>query len=187
MNRDSTALAEALAKVALGDRAALRRVYEMTSAHLFSIALRILNRRDVAEDVLQESFISVWQNAVSYNASASQPMTWLISIVRNKAIDVLRSAPARYENTHSANGEMPESADGRGSSLDLLMSAADAMAIRACLEALEATQRQSLALAYYHGLSHSEIAGQIEAPLGTVKAWVRRGLERLKRCLENES
>ncbi len=189
MTNDSAVLAQQLAKVALGDRAALQRVYEMSSAHLFGVASRILNRRDMAEDVLQDAFISVWQNAVSYRASTSQPMTWLISIVRNKALDVLRSAPMRRETAlpQNENGEALEIEDKQAAPLDLLMTAADALDIRVCLESLEAKQRQSLALAYYHGFSHSEVAGQMQAPLGTVKAWVRRGLERLKRCMENKA
>jgi RNA polymerase sigma-70 factor (ECF subfamily) len=183
---DSSELQQQLARVALGDRAAFRRVYELTSAHLFGVALRILNRRDAAEDVLQEAFVSVWHNAGSYSAATSQPMTWLISIVRNRALDVVRSAAVRRETQMPTDddGEERHVQDDGPTPLDLLTQAADALSIRACLDVLEAAQRQSLALAYYHGLSHSEVAAQIGAPLGTVKAWVRRGLERLKKCLE---
>ncbi len=183
---DSHELRQQLARVALGDRAAFRRVYELTSAHLLGVALRILNRRDAAEDVLQETFVNVWYHAGSYDAAASQPMTWLISIVRNKALDVVRSAAVRHETempTHEDGEERVVEDDGP-TPLELLTRAADALAIRACLEALDAAHRQSLALAYYHGLSHSEVAERLGAPLGTVKAWVRRGLERLKKCLD---
>ncbi len=175
-----------LARVALGDRAAFERVYQMTSSHLFGVALRILNRQDAAEDVLQDSFVNVWHHAGSYQATAGQPMTWLISIVRNKALDVVRSAAARHETEMPLNeeGEELDVQDERPNPLGLLMQAADALAIRACLEALDAAHRQSLALAYYHGLSHSEVAAQMSAPLGSVKAWVRRGLERLKKCVD---
>ncbi len=175
-----------LARVALGDRAAFERVYQMTSSHLFGVALRILNRQDAAEDVLQDAFVNVWHHAGSYQATAGQPMTWLISIVRNKALDMLRSAAARHETEMPLNeeGEELDVQDERPNPLGLLMQAADALAIRACLEALDAAHRQSLALAYYHGLSHSEVAAQMSAPLGSVKAWVRRGLERLKKCVD---
>jgi RNA polymerase sigma-70 factor, ECF subfamily len=184
---DSAALQQDLARVALGDRAAFARVYRATSAHLFGVALRILNRRDVAEDVLQEAFVNVWHHAGSYQAATSQPMTWLISIVRNRALDVVRSAAVRHETSSvddeggDAAGNVADSAPGP---LALLTQATDALAIRGCLEALDSAHRQSLALAYYHGLSHSEIATHLRAPLGSVKAWVRRGLERLKHCLE---
>ncbi|MGZ9058233.1 MAG: sigma-70 family RNA polymerase sigma factor, partial [Burkholderiaceae bacterium] len=103
---DSAQLQKDLARVALGDRAAFARVYQATSAHLFGVALRILNRRDAAEDVLQEAFVNVWHHAGSYQAASGQPMTWMISIVRNKALDVVRSAAVRHET------EMPASAEG---------------------------------------------------------------------------
>jgi len=183
---DSSPLQQDLAHVALGDRAAFERVYQSTSAHLFGVALRILGRRDAAEDVLQEAFVSVWHHAGSYQAASSQPMTWLISIVRNKALDVVRSAAVRHETSmpEGSDGEEFEFADERPGALALLMAGAEALAIRGCLEALDASHRQSLALAYYHGMSHSEVAAHLQAPLGSVKAWVRRGLERLKKCLE---
>jgi RNA polymerase sigma-70 factor (ECF subfamily) len=186
MTAASDPLREQLARVALGDREALRRVYDATSAHLFGVALRILNRRDLAEDVLQEAFVNVWHHAGSYRANQSQPMTWLISIVRNKALDHLRSGQRHVaESLDADDGDdaARQVADERPSPMQLLMQAADALAIRACLEALDASPRQCLALAYYQGLSHAEVAAHLGAPLGSVKAWVRRGLERLKACL----
>jgi len=191
MTRDATQtdqsreLQAQLARVALGDKAAFARVYQMTSAHLFGVAFRILNRRDAAEDVLQDAFVSVWQQAGNYQAATSQPMTWLISIVRNKSLDVVRSAAVRRETEMPVDedGQEMEIEDDRPSPLGLLEQAADALGIRRCLEVLDASHRQCLALAYYHGMSHSEVAEHINAPLGSVKAWVRRGLERLKKCL----
>jgi RNA polymerase sigma-70 factor (ECF subfamily) len=182
-------LQQDLSRVALGDRAAFARVYEATSAHLFGVALRILNRRDAAEDVLQEAFVSVWHHAGSYQVAASQPMTWLISIVRNKALDVVRSAAVRHETAMPTDeeGEEREIEDSGPSPLGLLTQAADMLAIRGCMETLDASHRQSLALAYYQGMSHSEVAAHLRAPLGSVKAWVRRGLERLKKCLEAQA
>lgn len=184
---DSTDLQKNLARVALGDRAAFARVYQSTSAHLFGVALRILNRRDAAEDVLQEAFVNVWHHAGSYRASSGQPMTWLISIVRNKSLDVVRGASARHETAMplTAEGEAVDVADDRPNPLQLLTQATDALAVRGCMESLDASHRQCLALAYYHGMSHSEVAAHMRAPLGSIKAWVRRGLERLKRCMES--
>jgi RNA polymerase sigma-70 factor (ECF subfamily) len=185
---DSVELQAQLARVALGDRAALRRVYDMTSAHLLGVALRILNRRDEAEDVLQEAFVNVWHHAGSYSAAQAQPMTWLISIVRNKALDVVRSARSRHETgmPQHEDGDEHDIEDERPNPLQLLTEASEAMRIRACMESLEASHRQCLALAYYHGMSHSEVAEHMGSPLGTVKAWVRRGLERMKKCLESQ-
>jgi RNA polymerase sigma-70 factor (ECF subfamily) len=185
---DSASLQQDLARVALGDRLAFQRVYRATSAHLFGVALRILNRRDLAEDALQEAFVNVWHNAGSYQAAASQPMTWLIAIVRNKALDHLRSAQRQAADSLDDNDDedspTQDIADDRPNPMQLLMQATEGLRIRTCMEKLDASHRQSLALAFYHGLSHSEVAEQMSAPLGSVKAWVRRGLERLRKCLE---
>lgn len=174
-----------LARVALGDQAAFARVYEMTSGHLFGVAFRILNRRDAAEDVLQDAFVTVWRRAGSYQAATAQAMTWLITIVRNKALDVLRSAAVRRETAMPVDDEGQELdiVDDRPDPAGLLEQAADALGIQRCMDTLDASHRQCLALAYYHGMSHSEVAEHIHAPLGSVKAWVRRGLDRLKKCL----
>lgn len=185
MIESSDRLRQDLAQVALGDRAALRRVYDATSAHLFGIALRILGRRELAEDVLQEAFVNVWQHAGSYQAAQSQPMTWLISIVRNKALDHLRTGQRQTAASLDAHpDEAHEIADDAPTPMQLLLNAADALAVRACIETIDASPRQCLALAFYQGLSHSEVASHMDAPLGSVKAWIRRGLERLKKCLD---
>lgn len=187
MADDSNLLRDHLARVALGDRAAMRKVYDATSAHLFGVALRILNRRDLAEDVLQEAFVNVWHHAGSYRASQAEPMTWLISIVRNKALDHLRAGQRFVAESIDVAGdehEVRQIPDERPDPVQLLMAAGDALLIRGCLEAIEATQRQCLALAYYHGYSHTEVAEHLRAPLGSVKAWIRRGLERLRKCLD---
>jgi RNA polymerase sigma-70 factor, ECF subfamily len=182
----SAELAAALGRVGLQDQAALRQVYEMTSSHLFGVAIRILGRADWAEDVLQDAFVSVWRHAGTYRASTSQPMTWLISIVRNKALDVVRSAAVRHETEMPMNeeGEQREIADDGPGALELLTQATETMAIRECMESLDASHRQCLALAYYEGMSHSQMAEHLRAPLGSVKAWVRRGLDRLRQCME---
>lgn len=180
-----------LARTAGGDHAAFEEVYRRTHAHLFGVALRMLGREQAAEDVLQEAFVSVWKSAAQYRSRVDgqeiQPMTWLIAIVRNKALDALRSRTRRRET------ELPEDADAAdglpgassaASALDLFQEAARALRVEGCLGELDGTHRQSLALAYYQGLSHSEVAAQMQAPLGSVKAWIRRGLDKLKSCLE---
>jgi RNA polymerase sigma-70 factor (ECF subfamily) len=182
----SADLQQLLARVALGDRAAFRRLYDATAPSLFGVALRIVRQRDRAEEVLQDAFVSAWNRAAGYQAALSQPMTWLTAIVRNRALDELRSgARHRAESLEEREREgAPEMVDKRPNPLGLLEQAADALAIRDCLNKIEGSQRQCLALVYYHGLSHSEIAGQIGSPIGSVKVWLRRGLEKLKRCLE---
>jgi RNA polymerase sigma-70 factor (ECF subfamily) len=183
---DTVELQRLLSRVALGDRKAFRALYEATSASLFGVAVRILNRRDRAEEVIQDAFVNVWQRASSYSQAASQPMTWLTAIVRNRALDVLRSESARPAAPlhEDDDGTVLEPPDERPDPLGLLERAVDEVRIRECLGDIRGPQRQCLALAYYHGLSHSEVAARLAAPIGSVKVWIRRGLDRLKRCLD---
>jgi RNA polymerase sigma-70 factor (ECF subfamily) len=173
-----------MARVALHDRAAFERVYRATSAHLLGVALRILGSRERAEEVLQEAFVNVWHGARGYNPSVATPMTWLINVVRNKAIDTLRSGAGERRSTSALEDDAFEvQADAQLEPQHLLDASLQRAHIDACMAALNAQQRQALALAYYKGLVHSEIAQQMGAPLGTAKAWVRRGLDKLKDCL----
>jgi RNA polymerase sigma-70 factor, ECF subfamily len=194
MNVGGDTLQVLLEGVARGDEHALARVYERTCAHLLGVAQRILGRQQVAEDVLQDAFVSVWKNAGSYDAKVSQPMTWLITIVRNRALDVLRAEGRRSETTLETDADDEGGAGGvlatlttGESALDLFATATESMQIRQCMEGLEPACRQGLALAYYQGLSHSEVAEQMGSPLGSVKTWIRRGLAQLKSCLEGRA
>ena len=183
-------LTRLLGRTAARDHAAFKELYDLTSAHLFGVALRIVNRRERAEEVLQEAYVNVWNQAGSYAAGLSAPMTWLTSVVRNKALDWLRNLKRADESTvvlidETGENYLDQMADPRADPQELLSQATDGLRLRHCLGTLDARQRQSLALAYYDGLSHSELAAHLNAPLGTVKAWVRRGLDKLKQCLEN--
>ncbi len=185
MDDGNQELARLLARIALHDQAAFRALYQATSAHLLGLAYGILNRRDRAEDVLQEAFMNVWNGAAGYNAAMATPMTWLINIVRNKAIDKLRVGKAERASTVALDDEAMALPDEPQRQPQHLMQASLEKAhVDVCMAQLSATQRQALALAYYKGLVHTEIAEVLDAPLGTVKAWVRRGVERLRVCLE---
>ena len=175
-------LATLLAESALGNRSAFAELYRATAPKLFGVAIRILRREDWAEDVLQECYVSVWNHAADYAVSKSAPLTWMTSIVRNRCLDWVRrphpeSGSAEYDILADAWQD-----DGPGP-LEQLLAAAEAVALARCMGQLEGKQRQSIMLAFFHGLSHSELAAHMRQPLGTVKTWVRRGLERLKSCL----
>src|SRR5689334_4484176 len=168
-------LARLLSRAGLGDRAAFATLYERTSPHLFAVILRIQRDRAQAEDILQEVYVSVWRAARTFDAAQSQPLTWLTSIARNRAIDGLRRAQARPQLQTGAGdlaGDGEEEsvydtvADDAPGPLDLLSAATDARALGRCMEALTAPQRQSLALAFYQGMSHGEVAEQMRQPLG---------------------
>ncbi|HET7135357.1 MAG TPA: sigma-70 family RNA polymerase sigma factor [Casimicrobiaceae bacterium] len=176
-----------LARVAQGDQPALAALYRKSAAHLYAIALRIVRERAVAEEILQEAFVSVWHHAAAYDVARSQPMTWLAAIVRHRALDQLRrrdidTVPLEGKDDRQPTWDAPSDAP---TPVELLLAGADARAVRDCVEALDAGPKQAIALAFFHGLSHAELAAHMREPLGTVKSWVRRGLERLRRCLEN--
>jgi RNA polymerase sigma factor (sigma-70 family) len=176
-------LMELLARTALADQRAFAELYRMTSAHLYAVALRILRDAGAAEEVLQESFVNVWHHAGSYVAAKSQPLTWLTSIVRNRCLDQLRRREVETVAMDDDEEGLAIAAEDP-TPLEMLLSGADARAVGACVEALEQGQKQAIALAFFQGLSHSELAHHLREPLGTVKSWIRRGLERLRACLD---
>lgn len=191
-SQPSNALADALARVALGDRAAFATLYRLSRSHLFGLILRINPDRAQAEDVLQEVFINVWRARLDYDAARSQPLTWLGSIARHRAIDSLRRRKAEISTVSANLGDDDSEADGDrlaavpsddAGPLQLLQRAAQARDIEHCVAELSAEQQQCVALAFYQGLSHAEVAQHLAQPLGTVKSWVRRALLALKACL----
>jgi len=173
-------LAELLSRTALRDRQAFAALYEAASPKLFAVSLRIVRERPLAEEVLQDCFVSIWNHAGDYAQAKSAPLTWMTAIVRNRSLDLVRR-----------NRELPDVDDVLASNLvdesaTPVLDAearADAHDVRACLAELDAEQRQSIALAFFHGLTHSELAAHLRRPLGTVKTHIRRGLAKLRDCL----
>ena len=187
LDRNAT-LADLLARTALADQRAFADLYRQTSSHLYGVALRILREPAAADEVLQEAFVSVWHHATGYTAAKSQPQTWLTSIVRNRCLDRLRrrdldTVTLTRDNDEETEIDLP--AD-EPSAVDLLIAGAEAQSVRDCVQTLEGGQKQAIALAFFQGLTHAELARQLGQPLGTVKSWVRRGLDRLKQCLERQ-
>jgi RNA polymerase sigma-70 factor (ECF subfamily) len=178
---DADELRQLLAQCSLGNRRAFESLYRKVSSHLFAVALRCMGHRDLAEDVLQEAFVRIWHSAAQYDGNLSAPMTWMVSITRNKAIDQLRKhreEPLSDEQAQALFDEAP-------SAHEQMQSQRDAGALQRCLDTLEGMQRQSIITAYFQGASHGDLVTQLAAPLGTVKSWIRRGMERLRRCLES--
>ena len=176
-------LMELLARTALSDQKAFAELYRVTSPHLYAVALRILRDAPAAEEALQESFVNVWHHARSYVAAKSQPLTWLTSIVRNRCLDQLRRREVETLAMDD-DDEASQVAAEDPTPLERLISGTDARAVGACVETLDAGQKQAIALAFFQGLSHAELARHMRQPLGTVKSWIRRGLERLRACLD---
>ena len=168
-------LEQLLEAAANGDRSAFADLYAETATRLFGVALRIVGRRDHAEDVLQEAFVRIWHCAGDYQRSRGSPLAWLCTIVRNKAIDRRRRERPEVELDEQRQEEETP---------DLSLLSEDARQLQACLEALGEPQRRCVVMAFIEGYTHQELAVRLERPLGTVKSWIRRSLGQLKVCLE---
>ncbi|MGH6948201.1 MAG: sigma-70 family RNA polymerase sigma factor [Kiloniellales bacterium] len=172
-------LAGLIAAVAAGDRRAFRQLYLETSPRLLGVAIVLLKRRDLAEEVLQEAYLSLWRRAATYRADRGSPLAWLVAILRYRAIDRLRQLQGERATAELS----PEAADSAPGPFDWAANSEEGRRLQRCLEELEQRQRDSILLAFVEGLTHEELAERIGAPLGTVKSWIRRGLRRLKDCL----
>ena len=175
-NNPTEVLIELLRATGRHDRQAFSRLYRLTSPKLYAVAIRILKNEQSAQDCIQDSYLSVWQHAAAYQSGRAAPMTWMTTIVRNRAIDLLRKQPLDPLKTE---------VEAR---LVLAMGEADNhindMAISQCLEELRPEYRECVLQAYYAGLTNQELAEEKDLPLGTVKTWIRRALEQLRQCLQ---
>jgi RNA polymerase sigma-70 factor (ECF subfamily) len=169
-----------LAAVAKGDEAAFERLYQATRAKLYGVTLRILRRPDVADEALQEAYVKIWRNAANYNPRMASPITWMVAIARNGALDVVRK-----------KGEVP--IDDEPQAIEVAEESATPLAQRemteslkrllACLGNLEEEHRRALLLAYYNGWSREELATKFDRPVNTIKTWLRRSLMQVRECL----
>jgi RNA polymerase sigma-70 factor (ECF subfamily) len=175
-------LAAALARVAAGDRAALRLVYQDTSSKLFGVCLRILNDRSEAEDVLQDVFVTVWRKAGSFDPTRASPITWLVAIARNRSIDRLRSGAVsrRMEPLEKAEAVRDEAP----AAVDLVVAAEQRVRLATCLGELEERHSVAILAAFLDGVTYEQLSERMKVPLGTMKSWIRRGLLKLRTCLE---
>lgn len=175
-------LAKLLTDCARGDRRAFDELYRRSSGRLYAICLSLLRKEDLAEDVLQDAFVKIWHRSPSFDPSKGTAMTWMISIARNRALDLLRSAHVQadlvvdeYQDEDFASGAHSPAV---ATEID-----ASTKAVMECLGELKEQQQRCIMMAYYYGHTHEELSKLLQTPLGTVKAWIRRGLEKLRECL----
>jgi RNA polymerase sigma-70 factor, ECF subfamily len=173
-------LAALIARVSSGDQPALKAVYERTSAKLYGICLRLLGDEAEAQDVLQEVFVTVWRKAAQFDQSRASGMTWLGVLARNRAIDRLRARRPAGETIDAA----AEIADDGPSAIDVIEQAEDNARLSDCLETLDERARGAIRAAFFDGLTYGDLAAREAVPVGTMKSWIRRGLLRLRGCLE---
>jgi RNA polymerase sigma factor (sigma-70 family) len=178
-------LMQLIDRVAQRDEAALKSLYELTSGKLYGLAMRVVRHNEWAEDALQDTFLQIWRTAPDYRASLSPPMAWLGLIVRSRALDLLRRRKAEREHlTDEIDEAMADTLEGDSPNpMDTSLASQQAWALHQCLGKLENKQREVVSLAYLRDLSHGELATQLKLPLGTVKTWIRRGLDQLRTCL----
>ena len=174
-------IAALIDRVALGDRGAFDALYAATSAKLFGVVLRILKNRAEAEDALQEVFVRVWQKADRFRASDASPMSWLIAIARNHSIDRLRQRKPSADL--SAAREVP---DAGPTPEHAAIAAGEAARLNACLKTLDVAKAEAVRAAYMEGYTYQELAERFAVPLNTMRTWLRRSLQRLKACLDDD-
>jgi RNA polymerase sigma-70 factor (ECF subfamily) len=166
-----------------GSAEAFERLYRLCAPLLMGIAMRIVRRTELAEEILHDSFARIWQMAQGFDPLAARPVAWMVAIVRNRALDTAASHDVARVGAYEEDmldtffdwSEGPDDAEDRRRSTSWL---------RDCLARLQAAERQALVLAYHYGLSHGELAAQLQKPLGTVKSWLRRGMVSLRQCME---
>jgi len=165
-----------------GDRCAFEDLYQRTSAKLFGVCLRILHERNEAEEVLQDVYLTIWRKASQYDADRASPITWLAMIARNKAIDRLRAA--RVERASVPLDLTAELAGDDVAAPELVEAASEGRRLHNCLEELTGEQGRAIRVAFFEGCTYEEIAHRSGTPIGTIKSWIRRGLLKLKECLQ---
>src|SRR5919201_2016731 len=169
-----------LAAVAKGDQAAFERLYVATRAKLYGVFLRILLRADLADEVMQDTYLKVWRSAADFDARMASPMTWMVAIARNRAIDLVR------KKTEVSIEEEPAALEMAGDAVDPLARREitdELKRLLACLGALDEERRRIVLLAYYNGWSREQLAAKFDKPVNTIKTWLRRSLIELRECL----
>jgi RNA polymerase sigma-70 factor (ECF subfamily) len=182
---DDDHLMTLIERIAQRDEIALKALYDLTARKLYGLSLRVVGSAEAAEDALQESFLQVWRSAGDYRATLSPPMAWLGLIVRSRSLDSLRRRAAeRSHLTQELDATLADTLAGdTPDPLDTSLASQQAWALHQCLGQLEHKQREVISLAYLRDLSHGELSERLALPLGTVKTWIRRGLDKLRDCM----
>lgn len=173
-----------LLQIGQGNRIAFRQLYDQTSPQLFAIALRLMKKQDMAEEVLQEVFLTLWHVSDQYNTERGSVRTWLSTITRNRCIDRIRRQPAEQVLLLNEETMIPDIASDHDDPLAHAMQADHQALLSLCMQGLDDQQRQCVSLAFFDGMTHQQVANHLTVPLGSAKTWIRRGLDFLKKCME---
>ena len=177
-------LADALVRTGQGDRSAFETVYKATSAKLFAVCLRIFPNRNEAEEALQDAYLTIWNKAASFEAGRASPISWLVTVTRNRAIDRLR---ANGKTGLAALDEASEIPDPAPLADAQLLAAGEDRVLHGCIEGLESRDAHFIRCAFIGGATYADLAAHEKEPLGTVKSRIRRALLKLRHCMEGAS
>ena len=170
----------ALMACARGEQRELQRIYEREASRLLGVAYRILRRRDLADEAVHDAFLQIWQKASAFDPARGSARGWIYTVLRHRALNMLRETS---RETLSDGDQFEDIPAADTDPMNYLSRMSDATSLSRCLETLDAPKRTSILLAYVDGYTHQQIASRMNAPLGTVKAWIRRGLLSLRECL----
>ncbi len=187
---DVERLSRLLEATARGDQSAFAELYRASSSHLYGLLLRMLKRRDLAEEAMQDCYVKIWQKAGTFDGDKGSPLTWMLAIARYRALDLLRiKRPEVVMPDADDDFSLPPMAlaDESQDPLARTEETQGVAKMREGLNQLPEEQRTAVLLAYYEGYTHQELAKRMNAPLGTVKSWVRRGLARLQEFLDESA
>lgn len=186
--QDDNHLYSLIARCALRDQKALNELYQAVAPYLNKVAFNLLKSEDLSNDVLQEAFIQIWQNADQYRQDKAKPLTWMTSIVRYRALDRLAKEKRHSDQIETTIDEADQAnavvADERPD--HEVMRSQDMAVLLACMETLNDRTKESIKLAYLHGYSRDEIAAKFKSSTNTIKSWLKRGADRLKQCIETK-
>lgn len=183
---DDQQIRHLILRSAMREADAFQTLYELTSPVLMSVAWKVTLRKELAEEVLHDAYVKIWNDASRFDASATRPVAWMATIVRNRAIDVVsRADVSRVAQVEDVDVILDRDFDWHGSAESHEEGRQMHSWLQHCLSELKGSERQALVLSYLHGLSHGELASHLAAPLGTIKSWVRRGMRSLKSCVES--
>lgn len=177
---DQSDIEDLLVRISKGERAAFAALFSAEASRLIAIAQRIVRRRDLAEEVVQDVFVTVWRKAELFDPDRGAALAWLTTMTRNRALNLIRN-DARMDYLDSTT--LADASDRELEALNAFDALAERNALRICLERLDEPKRRAILLCYVTGLNHGEAAATMKAPLGTVKAWIRRGVLALQECL----
>ncbi len=182
---DQETLFALLSATALGNKNAFSQLYQSTSSQLYGVSLKLLGRKDLAEEALQDAFVKIWHNAAEYQYGKGKVLTWMTSIVRYRALDLIRHHKIRKEESLLDEHTDLIYEEDKSTSTQSISSHYDLPTdkLNYCIDQLGSDQKQAIHLAYVRGLSHHEVVRHLSLPLGTIKSWIRRGLQQLQRCL----